>query len=112
MALPEINVDFSNVDDDDQVVGLLERAPENVVSGDEVLAVDREGNQCRGRVAEVDAGNGLIYLALDWDTWIDREDFATWSMAFVLSPMSGNGHGNGASVAESERTAGRVHSLV
>lgn len=112
MALREINVDFSNVNDDDQVVALLERAPHDVVAQDEILAVDREGNQCRGRVVEVDAGHGLIYLALDWNTWIDREDVATASTAFVLDPMGGNGQGNGASVPESESTSGRVHSLV
>jgi hypothetical protein len=65
-------VDFSNQDDDDLVFARAARASQPLEEGDLIVALDREGNECRGRVARVD--DGMVYLDLDWTTWIDQDD--------------------------------------
>jgi hypothetical protein len=65
--LPEITVDFNNVDDDDLIYARLARASRPLEEGDDVLATDGEDHECRAQVARV-VGE-IAYLALDWDTW-------------------------------------------
>jgi hypothetical protein len=64
-----VEVDF-NAPDATRVAGLLINTDDLSASltGETVLAVDQEGNRCRGRVVTVQA-NGLVELALDMDTF-------------------------------------------
>jgi hypothetical protein len=103
-VLPIIAVNFSHLDDDGLVFAGVEDSDAELAEGMDVLATDDEGHECLARVARI--AGPLVYLALDRDTWTVSD---TRSLMFLVSPMvSGNGHGNGAAVTDSEGTVGRV----
>jgi hypothetical protein len=103
-VLPIIAVNFSHVDEDGLVFAGVEDSDAELAEGMDVLATDEEGHECLARVARI--VGPLVYLALDRATWTVSD---TRSLMFVVAPMvSGNGHGDGASVVESEGTEGHV----
>jgi hypothetical protein len=110
--LPRITVDFSNQGEDDLVFARLARASQPLEQGDYVLAVDGEGNACYGYVSRV--GNGVVYLDLDWETWVDEDSptrTGVWS-GEMIRELFGPSDGNGSAVAESERTAGATPAVL
>ena len=64
-----IQVDFNDRDDRGYIPALVELAHEDVIPGEMIVARDSEGNRAKAQIVDIDSQRGLLYLAMDRDSF-------------------------------------------
>ena len=95
-----VTVDFNNSDEHGRIFARLARASRDLEQGEVVLATDGEEHACQALVDEIEGE--LVYLELDWDTWLTIEITASTANMTPMTAVQPDFVSNGGADAESE----------